>query len=263
MAAGKRPVELRRPVDLVREIAGFQGNEARRLPSNSQPTVLARCRGTCGWPTTQAAGRRPATPRLLATRSGRLAGGGAVQGGLASRCKTFDAKLLRQIAALLWTDPFRSQLEPELGVHSLERQAPLVLLAGTIPQDSTRAALAKVLRKRLSDGPKGLEAQGLTDRVITDPGLLVLAKMLPRKDLASPQGRPRGWPGGKPGETSKKQQAEQDWCVTTSKLVATWCKRFYAAARAKEKADAASNHLQPADRRRPARRVRTEAPKPG
>jgi hypothetical protein len=76
--------------------------------------------------------------------------------------------------------------------------------------------------------------------VITDPGLLVLAKMLPRKELPSSQGRPRGWPNGKPGEITKKQQAEQDWCVTTSKLVATWCKRFYAAARAKEKADAAS-----------------------
>ncbi len=164
-----------------------------------------------------------------------------------------DAALGPQLAGLLWSEKFRTLVESQLEEsRGFERQSNLVLLAGTIPQDSTRAALAKLLRKRWNDGPRALEAAGLTNRVITDPGLLVLIKMFPRKETKTanrpmagipsrgikPAPRP-GVPagGGKAAETAqKKEQAEQDWMAVSSQMVAAWCAQFHAAALAKAKA---------------------------
>ena len=210
MAAGKRSPGLRRPVDLVRKIAGGQGNEAdaRATIRGLQFRAVAApgaCRGGQG-------GRRPHGGNAP-TRHGRP------EAAAANHRPALGGWLSRPIGA-------RSG-------NSLARAAaPLLLLASTIPQDSTRAALAKTLHKRLSDGPKALEAEGLTDRVVTDPGLLVLAKLLPRKELAALQGRPARAARRQIRRNDQRQQAEQDWCVATSKLVATWCKRFYGAERA-------------------------------
>ena len=123
-----------------------------------------------------------------------------------------ETDLTLPVADLLWSAEFRGKLEAQLAeLHSLERQTQLVLLAATIPQDSTRAALAKLLRKRYIDGPRALEEnaaggnegnrpgflfdQGnkptfpdqpnkaaFPDQLLTDPGLLVSVKMLPRRD---------------------------------------------------------------------------------
>ena len=65
--------------------------------------------------------------------------------------------------------------------HSLEKQADLVLLASTIPQDPIRAALVKTFRKHWNEGPKPLEAADAASKMVTDPGFLVLLKMFPRK----------------------------------------------------------------------------------
>jgi hypothetical protein len=146
-------------------------------------------------------------------------------------------------------------LEPQLGeVRSLEKQGPLVLLASTIPQDTTRTILAKLLRERAKEGPKALETAGMFDRMITDPGLLVLVKLLPRKDYKSSTKNPTGatprpprtgnGPSGSGSSTEaaqKKQQTEQEWLDASKKLVYAWCARFNAAATAKEAASTESD----------------------
>ena len=82
------------------------------------------------------------------------------------------------------------------------------------------------------------------DRMVTDPGPLVLVKSLPRKDYTpSPGGagprspRPAGNPSGTgaAAETEKKK-LEQEWWDASKKMVYAWCGRFHAAATAKEEA---------------------------
>ena len=197
-------------------------------------------------------------------KGGFGAGGGGFGGGAAPTpiggailppaepLKATDADLGPQIAAQLWSDEFRKLIEPQVGdLHSLEKQPQLTVLAATIPEDSTRAILAKLLRKHWSDGPKALETAGLLDRAITDPGLLPIIKMSGKRkesdstprvaDVASRHGRGPG-PGSPGGggriEAAQKQfQAQKDWMDVSAKLAAGWCKRLGAAAPTKDVSD--------------------------
>jgi hypothetical protein len=180
--------------------------------------------------------------------------GGAPPGanaGPGQPAKPAEVNPAPHVAGQLWSDGFRTLLEPQLGAKSLEQQSQLLLLAGTIPCESTRAILAKILRKRWYEGPKPLETAGLADRLITDPGLLVAIKMGgPRKDspstsppAAAGTGRRVNAPAGggpRSAELKKKLDAEQGWMDLSAKLVDSWRKRLYAAAQAKEKAAAHS-----------------------
>ena len=114
-----------------------------------------------------------------------------------------------------------------------------------MPVDSTRAALCKALRKHWSDGPKSLEAAGWIDRV-TDPALLILLKMNPRKEAKLTAGSSASAGSASSGgkleaakqAAQKKAQAEQDWMAASSKLLTTWCRRLYATVAARDKAAA-------------------------
>jgi hypothetical protein len=176
-------------------------------------------------------------------------------------------------AGILWSDKFRKVLEPQLGeLRSLDRPE-LIMLAATIPQDSTRAALVKLLLKRAADYPGAslLESASFPDRMITDPGFLVLVKMLPRRSIkgatgqapgaalqppppAGARGRPRT-PGAAGKATDglrpaqKRVLAEQEWMNFSQKLVAAWHKRFQAAALAQKKIEEQSGN--PADQAAP------------
>jgi hypothetical protein len=172
----------------------------------------------------------------------------------AEPAKAVEVDLGPQLAGQLWSDRFRTSIESQLAeLRSFDKQPQLVLLAMTIPQDSTRAALAKMLKKHWYEGPKTLETAGLIDKVIADPGLLPIIKMWPRKEspsttkasdpAASRRGRaapPVAAPGGGGrGEAAKKkQEAEQDWMDISAKLASGWCKRFGAATSAKESGEA-------------------------
>lgn len=155
-----------------------------------------------------------------------------------------------QVAVGLWSPQFLALLEPMLTTHaldSLEKKPKLVLLASTIPQDSTRALLNKLLRKRWSEGPKALETAGLTEKVVTDPGMLTLIKMLHRRGpKTSARGTPRvtrhtgGTVNKRIEEAHKRQKTAEKWMDLSSKMVAVWCKRFHAATQARQKADAES-----------------------
>jgi len=88
-------------------------------------------------------------------------------------------------------------VEGRLGqVQSLEAQAPLLMLAGTFPVDSTRSAVWKILHDRSTDGPAQLESAGLSTSLITDPGLLLTIKTLPRRAEAEPGSFPGTAPDG-------------------------------------------------------------------
>ncbi len=151
-----------------------------------------------------------------------------------------------RVAAGLWSQGFLALLEPKLttrALDSLDKKPKLVMLAGTIPQDSTRALLNKLLRKRWSEGPKALETAGLTGNVVTDPGLLTLVKMLHRRgSKAAARGTPRApRPAGgtinkRIEEAQKKQQTAEEWMDLSSKMVAVWCNRFHAVTQARQKA---------------------------
>jgi hypothetical protein len=156
--------------------------------------------------------------------------------------------LALQIADRLWSADFCSQLTPSLEeLFSLEKEPEMITLASTIPQDGMRAVVAKLLKKRWLDGSGVLEAAGFPDRVMTDPGFLVLVKMLPRKDrggtqYAAPSPPARGNPAaGGVAETIrpavKKAMAEQSWMNVSTKLVSAWRKWFQAAALEKKKAE--------------------------
>jgi hypothetical protein len=157
-----------------------------------------------------------------------------------------------RLAGLLWTETFGASLISKLAeTHSLEKQADLVLLAATIPRDPIRGAMAKTLRKHWNEGPKPLETVEASNKMVMDPGLLVLLKMFPRRSETKAGARApvsrvravRGPPNGSAASTAKltaekKEQAEKEWMAFSSKLVAAWCARFQAAAQARDKAEA-------------------------
>ncbi|MEN6449745.1 MAG: hypothetical protein ABFC96_04560 [Thermoguttaceae bacterium] len=138
------------------------------------------------------------------------------------------AELAGEMARQLWTPEFRALFESELGKASLEKQAQLLSLASTIPQDAPRTVLNKALARRLNaktaDEPTPLETAGLIDKVVTDPALLVSIKLLRRE---------AGFGRTSSRANVDKSKAEK-WTAFTQKMVESWCKRFAAAAQAKE-----------------------------
>ena len=99
-----------------------------------------------------------------------------------------DPDLPYRLAQHMWGSEMTKLVENRLAqVSSLEGQAPLVLLASTMPVDSTRSSLHRLLQQHWKDGPGALESAGLFDHVISDPGFLALVKMLPRKAVEEPK----------------------------------------------------------------------------
>ncbi len=120
-----------------------------------------------------------------------------------------DPDLPYRLVRQFWGPKFSRLVTGELAdLSSLETGAPMVLLAGTIPTDATRAALYKALRKHREEGPKALETAGLIDRVFCDPGLLAVIKSLPRRvplasHIGGPARTPPVNPRTKPGTPSR------------------------------------------------------------
>jgi hypothetical protein len=159
-----------------------------------------------------------------------------------------DPDLPYRLVRQFWEKKFTRIVTEQLAdLSSLETGAPMVLLAGTIPNDAMRAALYKALRKHREEGPKALETAGLIDRVFCDPGLLAVIKSLPRRvPLAShvggpartPPVNPRTKPGtpsrpGAPAVKVSKQLSEEDWMLTCGSLARAICHRLEASVRAK------------------------------
>ncbi len=189
---------------------------------------------------------------------------------------TFDAAdpdLPFRLAQRMWGPEMIKLVDSRLAkVRSLEGQAPLVLLASTMPVDSTRSSLHRLLQQHWQDGPEALESAGLFDHVISDPAFLALVKMLPRKAIEEPKravptlsrlrnrrGSGRGqddrrgaadrgpeMPGdmeaadpagmmGPPGAgrgQGKPQEPDLAWMTASEELLRVVCERLFAAAQA-------------------------------
>ena len=165
------------------------------------------------------------------------------------REKVSDYEHGTHLAKQLWGEPLASLMLEYLGdVKTLEKSASGIVLASTLPLDSIHVAMFKMLKKRATqEGPQSLETVGWTDKVLADPGLLVLIKMLPRsksarKPTVSGPGTGRYTPRGtNPGATlseaaQKKEQIETEWMMTLSKMIDAWCTRLEAASQAQKKA---------------------------
>jgi hypothetical protein len=169
-----------------------------------------------------------------------------------------DPDLPYRLARQFWGPAFARIVTGQLAdLSSLETGAPIVVLAGTIPNDAMRSALYKVLRRHGEEGPKALETAGLIDRVFCDPGLLAVLKSLPRKapllshvvgpGRTPPTTNPRTRPGpsprpGAPTGKVSKQLYEEDWMQTCGSLARATCHRLEAAARARIAAQRKAGH---------------------
>ncbi len=97
-----------------------------------------------------------------------------------------------RLARKMWEPQMVQFVESRLHqVESLQGSAEHILLASTMPVDSVRSTLHAVLQEHWEEGPRALESAGLLDIVVSDPGLLAVIKMLPRKE-AKEEARPPG-----------------------------------------------------------------------
>jgi len=131
-------------------------------------------------------GATPGGPGYPGMMPGYGMGAGAAQGpSLIDFAKKFadDPELCCRVGRQLWGGEFVGRVIEQLdGVDSLEHAGPQILLASTIPTDAVRQRLFAVLNEHWKEGPAALEAAGLADTVVSDPGFLAVIKSLPRKD---------------------------------------------------------------------------------
>ncbi len=156
-----------------------------------------------------------------------------------------DPQLTARVARHMWSREMLVHLAGELyQVDALTHEPQLLALVGTIPVDPMRARLYETLHRNWQDGPTGVESTGLFDQVVTDPGILVVLKMMPRSDSgAADASRLAPW--------LRKQRTDQDqasglgqvramvdnveaeWMRVTGQAVLRLSERFEAAALAK------------------------------
>ncbi|MGQ9573751.1 MAG: hypothetical protein ACUVUC_00395 [Thermoguttaceae bacterium] len=199
-------------------------------------------------------------PGMGVTPGAPMAGAGYRQSGPLEGMPGFSREAIYGLAAPLWSSEFAKAIEGQLGaVESLELDAGTLVLASTIPTDAVRARLLDSLQRHFIDGPQALEAAGFAGEVLSDPGLLVLLKLLPRKESKATQPRPLGLsrlrnrrygqmgygenqpggmyaagPQGQPGQfpQQRDQTPEAAWTDVCERLVRTMCDRMVIAGKA-------------------------------
>jgi hypothetical protein len=151
------------------------------------------------------------------------------------------------VAEQLWNPGFASAIERRLAaIDSLEQGASLLLLASVIPGERVRAAILRAFRLHWEEDPKPLEAARAAAQTIPEPGFLLAAKVMARKDAAAHGAGNSGVPhapggkGPKPPRTAKaaalreaKQQREhitQHWVKFAENLLRAMGQQFRAAA---------------------------------
>jgi len=112
-----------------------------------------------------------------------------------------------QVAPKLWSSSLINFVDSRLmQARSLKDNPREILLAATLPLDTTRTRLASLFRANLDNGPEPLTALGFGNNLFVDPGLVVVLKSLPREDIPKPstptpstrspmRRPPRGQPG--------------------------------------------------------------------
>ena len=87
------------------------------------------------------------------------------------RSKISDYERGTNFAKQLWGEPLASLMTEHLGdVRTLEKSAPEIVLASTLPLDSVHSAMFKMLKKRAAtEGPQPLETAGWTTKYCRIP----------------------------------------------------------------------------------------------
>ena len=189
--------------------------------------------------------------RLLEQRL--IAGGSAAVGRLLGTIPLPDRQAVAAAAATadayaaaepVWNAGMVATIERRLPmIESLEQGANLLLLASTIPDERVRAAILRTFKSHWDEVPQPLEAARAAENALPEPGLLLLAKVMPRKDAAafgiSKGGAPRA-PAGKGSKTAQgaaireaKQQREritQQWSKFAANLLRAMGQQFRTAA---------------------------------
>jgi len=136
-----------------------------------------------------------------------------------------DPDLPFRLGQQLWSAAF---IEPCLAnVESLEEQGQILVLASTIPVDSTRAMLLQALDKCWSDGAKGPQTLGLAKPdVIGDPCLPVVLKALLKSNSPTSS--------ASKDQREKQEKTADQWRKVLEDLIDLWCERFLATALARK-----------------------------
>jgi hypothetical protein len=143
-------------------------------------------------------------------------------GGTEAPDEQADDDLPYRLATQLWSAQNAAAVEARLGgLESLEGEQNLLGLAATIPVDSMRSVLYKALATHWVDGPKLLEAAGVTKSLVSDPALLMSVKSLARKP---PPGRAMGRT-----EREKFIEDKAEWEKFAEDFTRAWCERFRSA----------------------------------
>jgi hypothetical protein len=174
------------------------------------------------------------------------------------------------LAERLWNSDLLTAIQRRLEtVETLEKRSALVALASTLPHATVRAALLRAMERHWDEGPKGLKMLRTAESLTVEPGFVALLKLLRREDLAgSPAGKdapgrignryPSAWAparktanlaGGQRLDSSgpeakksadlfktriERERVGQQWMEFSQDVVQAECRRFCAAARAKQ-----------------------------
>jgi hypothetical protein len=180
--------------------------------------------------------------------------------GDSSREKISDYDRGVQLAKLLWGEPLASLMSKRLEhVSTLEKSAPDIVLASTLPLDAIHAAMYKMLKKKAggTEAPPQLLDAGWTDKdKMSDPSMIVLMKMLPRSramkniSLSDISGGTTTTGTGRTGRASTTMkpsvsdassayaataEKEKNWIKLMGKMLGEWNTRFKAAALAQKR----------------------------
>ncbi len=140
-----------------------------------------------------------------------------------------DPDLPYRMARLLWGPECVALVQSRLSeLESFEEEKSLVLLAASMPVDDVRTALYEVLRKNWDEGPKQVQSAGLSSAV-TDPGLVLMFKTLPRAQTMSRVTRKDA--------KEKFLGTKKAWQEFADKSVQAWCERFHEAAEEESRPD--------------------------
>jgi hypothetical protein len=98
-----------------------------------------------------------------------------------------DPKWAGTVAGQLWSREFAAALTARLPqIESLRGTSPLMLLAGTLPNDTVRGALYQTLGKHWEDNPAALGAAAGDLHTWYEPGFTVLVKLYYRRSFPTP-----------------------------------------------------------------------------
>jgi len=166
--------------------AGMPGGPSPEAPAGVSPSdsSLGMPGGYPGMPSGYPGMPGGAYPGMPGAPGGTVAGLSRLSVVELAKQYAKDPDLAYRVGRQLWGSVFLPlALEKLDALPSIQKGAPEIMLASTVPLDSVRARLHQVLMKHHAEGPRALEAAGLAGVVTTDPGLLVVLKALPRKDL--------------------------------------------------------------------------------